>query len=217
MKISKSIFRKNVHIINSNEVIFKEGEPGQYMYVIISGQVEIRKRTEAQLTRTITTLRQGDIFGEMAIIEKKKRSATIIALTECQLLRLNETMFYEIVRNNPDFAIKIIRSLSARLRKTNTLIEEILSLDFQEQIMLSIQEYLKTQGRASTKDTVFFNGQNFCRWATLHRGISAKLASMGLSNMLEKKILRIRTHATDGNLIGISKRLLNRDLSIHHE
>jgi CRP/FNR family cyclic AMP-dependent transcriptional regulator len=123
VKIDKTTYSRNVQSLGNHEMIFREGDPGKHMYVILDGAVEIRKRTGEKSSRTMITLKKGDIFGEMAVVEGKPRSATAIAATDCRLLRLDEEAFYDLVLKNPDFAVKMIKTLSSRLRSADTLIE----------------------------------------------------------------------------------------------
>jgi len=94
--------------------IFSQGEQGQVMFIILSGKVEIRSNNNL-----LMTLEEGELFGEMALVDKSPRSADAIALTDCELEEINERSFLFRVGETPFFALKIMRTLAARLRIAN--------------------------------------------------------------------------------------------------
>lgn len=105
------------------DIIFYEAEPGNSLYVIIEGEVEIlRKDSEGKL-KPIAILKSGDFFGEMSLIDKEMRSATARAKTDVKALVLtseNLHSFAKIYRNGFTMVvINIARVLSKRLRETN--------------------------------------------------------------------------------------------------
>ena len=210
MKIDKSSYSRNVQSLGNHEIIFREGEPGRHMYVILDGNVEIRKRTGEKTTRTMITLKTGDIFGEMAVVEGKGRSATAIAATDCRLLRLDEEAFYDLVQKNPDFAVKMIKTLSSRLRSADNLIEEVMGSDVDKQMFLGIGEYIKSQGKVPQGDLVAFSGPELCSWASRHLGIPEQQADAAILRLLDKHLLQRKVEASTGDLLTISKRVLLR-------
>ena len=135
MRVQRNVYEKYLKSYTPGTVIFKEGDPGNEMYVIIQGEVEIRKRTSATTSKTLIVFHKGDIFGEMAIIEKKPRSASAIVTQHTKILVMNEYLLESTIDTNPDFAKKMIRILSERLRKANSIIQSITVTDQQNQIM----------------------------------------------------------------------------------
>lgn len=95
-------------------VIFAEGEPGDKMYVIRTGEVDI----ECDGT-LIERLAPGAIFGEMALIDGSPRSATARAVTRCEVAPINERSFMFLVSETPFFALAVMRTLANRLRRAN--------------------------------------------------------------------------------------------------
>jgi HEAT repeat protein/ATP/ADP translocase len=91
--------------------IIQEGDHGDHMYLIVDGEVEIR-RGEASLN----ILKKDDFFGEMSIIDGEPRSASAIAQTDCLLLRIDKDDFQELLSTYNSAAVSVARALSARLR-----------------------------------------------------------------------------------------------------
>jgi CRP-like cAMP-binding protein len=112
-------------------VIIQEGEPGDCMFIMCQGVVEITKRLTLVLEedtpkeRVMIRLKAEDgvSFGEMALLENEVRSATVTALSDCTLLELKRNEFLDLVLQNPPMGIKLLlrlaQLLSRHLRKTN--------------------------------------------------------------------------------------------------
>jgi CRP-like cAMP-binding protein len=105
-------------------VVFQEGELGDSLFVVASGEVEVLRRDQTGQLTPITTLGPGQCFGEMSLIDKEYRSATVRARSACELLHLGAeqlTAFRKHHRDGFTFVIiNIARMLSARLREANT-------------------------------------------------------------------------------------------------
>lgn len=104
------------------EAIFNEGDLGTEMFIVKDGQVSISKELGGE-ARTLATLDKGDFFGEMSVIESAPRSADAVAATDVTLLVINGSRFDEMLRKDPEIAIRIIRKYSRRLREANRLLE----------------------------------------------------------------------------------------------
>lgn len=94
--------------------IFNEGDPGKVMYVILEGRVDILFKG-----RLIGEIQAGEIIGELALIDTSARSATAIAMGQCKLVPVDEQLFLEMVKENPSFALAVMRTLANRLRRKN--------------------------------------------------------------------------------------------------
>jgi CRP/FNR family transcriptional regulator, cyclic AMP receptor protein len=96
------------------DTIFREGERGDEFFVVVRGQVEIRSGN-----RGFETLCRSGIFGEMALIDDRPRSATVVALTDVTVAPIKENQFLFLVKHTPFFALSVMRVLSYRLRRQN--------------------------------------------------------------------------------------------------
>jgi CRP/FNR family cyclic AMP-dependent transcriptional regulator len=98
----------------AGEIIFKEGDEAQQLFVIKSGEVAIQSGN-----RMLAELSTNHIFGEMALIDDAPRSATAVAKTDVELVPISEKQFLFLVSQTPFFALKVMRVLARRLRATN--------------------------------------------------------------------------------------------------
>lgn len=99
--------------LTGGDVLFTEGEEGDALYFIQTGEVEIY---QADQGKTLALLDSGDYFGEMALLEEKPRSASARAHTDASLLSLERGVFLTLLENNPKLGLKITSTISNRLR-----------------------------------------------------------------------------------------------------
>ena len=94
--------------------IFSAGDDPTTMFVIKSGEVDLFVHG-----KLVATLGEGDILGEMALIEKSPRSADAIARTSCELVPISESRFTFLIQQTPFFALQVMRIMADRLRAMN--------------------------------------------------------------------------------------------------
>lgn len=97
--------------------IFREGDLGRNMYIVAEGQVNITLNN-----LVIDTVNPGGIIGELALIDDKPRSASAIAKTDCVLAPVNREHFLILVQRTPLFALQVMRVITERLRRANSLL-----------------------------------------------------------------------------------------------
>ncbi|HZW35901.1 MAG: cyclic nucleotide-binding domain-containing protein, partial [Deltaproteobacteria bacterium] len=102
----------------AGEVIVRQGEVGDCMFVIQSGKVEVIQESQGKEVR-LAELGEGDFFGEMALFEKDVRSATVRPLGEVRLLTVDKKMFLRKIHEDPSLAFRIMQKMSHRIRELN--------------------------------------------------------------------------------------------------
>ncbi len=103
----------------SGEFVFREGDESDTCYIVRSGSVRaVREHTDGR-SITLATLGPGEIFGELAIFDEERRSATIETLEETEVIAILAGDMRRLLRQHPDIAVKLLGALSRRLRETN--------------------------------------------------------------------------------------------------
>src|SRR5262249_109338 len=97
---------------SAGDTIFTAGSPGDCMFVVQAGEVEV-----AIDDAVVETVGPGGIIGEMGLIENQARSATAVARTDCKLVRIDEARLQSLVRQHPFFALEVMRVMAHRLRQ----------------------------------------------------------------------------------------------------
>lgn len=105
---------KDAVSVESGEVIFKEGDPGDVMYAVLSGRLDV-----VHNDTVIDSVEAGDIIGEMAIVDRSPRSATLVAAEPSTVVRVDEKHFLFLVQEHPTFAMQVMRIMADRLRRAN--------------------------------------------------------------------------------------------------
>ncbi len=96
---------------------FSTGDHGEVMFVVTSGEVEIVLRG-----KVLEIVGPGSIFGEMAIIDDRERSAEAIAKTDVKVVIIDQARFIFLTRNDPYFALRVMKIITARLRRLDDLL-----------------------------------------------------------------------------------------------
>jgi CRP-like cAMP-binding protein len=109
---------------STGDRIFAQGDLGTEMFIIQEGEVHIVKHIAGE-QHILSRLEKGDFFGEMALLEAMPRTADAVAVSEVRVVAINGSRFDEMLRKNPEVAVRIIRKYSKRLREANELLERL--------------------------------------------------------------------------------------------
>ncbi len=94
-----------------NKVIVKEGQAGVMMYVVLEGRLAVSIRD-----KLVEKIGPGGVFGEMALVDRTPRLATVVSETDCGLLAIGRNTFLDLIRASPDFAVSLLGAVSNRAR-----------------------------------------------------------------------------------------------------
>jgi CRP-like cAMP-binding protein len=103
---------QNTTVYPAGHIVFRDGEPGDHMYAVLSGEVEII--IHGKLVETVGT---GGVFGEMALVDDRVRAASAVVKSEAKLVEIDKKRFMFLVQQNPFFALQIMTVMSQRLRR----------------------------------------------------------------------------------------------------
>jgi CRP-like cAMP-binding protein len=112
----KKIMTELERVYQDGDIIVREGDKGSEMYIIKSGSVKVTKKThKGQITLTI--LSHGDFFGEMALFEQARRSATVSSIGETRLMVLHAGAFLYRLRQDPTLVFEMFQKMSKTIRR----------------------------------------------------------------------------------------------------
>ncbi len=116
----------------SGEYVFKEGEPGNRLFLVIEGEVRISRMIPGSGEEALAVLKKGALFGEMAVFDRSERSTDAISTGGCTLLSISRSDFELLLDFNRELAYKVLwsctRLLSGRLRATNDSLRSFLAM-----------------------------------------------------------------------------------------
>ncbi|MFN7972460.1 MAG: cyclic nucleotide-binding domain-containing protein [Acidobacteriota bacterium] len=119
-----NLFDQYMVRFKAGDIVFRDGERGEEMYIVHAGIVEVCKELDSRRT-VLSRLEKGDFFGEMAILENLPRSATVEVVEDAILIRINKATFEALLKSNIEIAIRMLRKYSIRLREANMEIERL--------------------------------------------------------------------------------------------
>lgn len=153
MTTVQEIFERYGKMYPAGTVIFKEGEIGEHLFIIQSGQIKITKKTN-EGEKTLVVFSEGDFFGEMAVIDKEPRSATATAIADTKCIVLNQEIFESTMQSNIHIVKKILRSMSSRLRDANKQIEVLLQKNHTRRVASMLRFLAEKHGAKTEKGLV---------------------------------------------------------------
>lgn len=143
MRINQELLVKHCKSYRPGDLIFREGDMAEEMYVVLRGEVHILKELPDS-RKVLKSMGEGDMFGEMALVDRKPRSATAEAATDTDLFVIKNNDLEKIVSHQPDFVLKLVRILSSRLREADGLIQELLTRDRKNMVVSALIEYARS-------------------------------------------------------------------------
>jgi CRP/FNR family cyclic AMP-dependent transcriptional regulator len=116
-------------VVKAGTVIYAKGDPGNSLFAVITGTVRISVPSVEGKDTVFAQLAAGEIFGEIALLDGRPRSADVAAVTDCELMVINRRDFVPLMHDHPEVAFKFIDILCERLRRTNEQVERVMFLD----------------------------------------------------------------------------------------
>jgi CRP-like cAMP-binding protein len=113
----------------SGHVIFGEGEPGDLLYIIISGKVKIGRRCHDGRENLLTIMGPSDMFGELSIFDPGPRTSSATTITEVRAALMDRDALRGWIADRPEIAERLLRVLARRLRRTNSNLTDLIFID----------------------------------------------------------------------------------------
>ena len=154
MAVEADLFTRFGRDVEAGKVIFREGEEGDQMFIIQDGQVKV-SRNIAGKEQVLAILGKGDFFGEMAIVTKVKRTATVTALRPVKLLAFDREGFVNMIAKNAKIALNVIDKLCRRLQNANLHLRHLARKDTKALIAMNLR--FAFQGAVERRDTLLYD------------------------------------------------------------
>lgn len=115
--------------VERSSVIFTKGDAGTSLFAVCSGTVQVIAPSIEGKAAVFNHIGAGEIFGEIAFLDGRPRTADAVAFTDCKLMVIERRDFLPILRGHPEAAITLMEILCARLRRTTQQVEDLMFLD----------------------------------------------------------------------------------------
>ena len=129
-------------------IVFQEGDPGDFLLVILSGRVKVMLVGDAGQETIIAILQRPGFLGEVALLDEAPRSATVMTLEDAAFLQIARAPFLTLINKHPNIALKIMSHLSSALRDANEQIRTLSMFDAYGRIVRCLLRIARTQGVA---------------------------------------------------------------------
>jgi len=133
--------------VSKKSIVVQEGEMGNALYVILKGSVKISYYAPDGREVVLSILQEGSIFGEMSLLDKQPRSATVSTLEDSKLAQIRQKDFERLLLNQPQITLKLLTEVVSRLRRTSMVLERISTMDVPHRLYDYIQDYCNRFGK----------------------------------------------------------------------
>jgi CRP-like cAMP-binding protein len=140
------------------EVIFHQGDPGDALFIVALGTVKITLPSETGDEAILATLRPGDFFGELALLDGAPRSATATAIEACETWVLPRERFRDLIAREPAIRDALLASIAGELRRLTAHVEELHFLDITGRLAARLARLAGEQGRHQTDGSIRLDG-----------------------------------------------------------
>lgn len=175
---------------NGDIIVHEEDDEHQTFFIIISGSVHVTVLSSEGKQAILATLRKGEFFGEMAVLDGEPRSASVVAAEECRLLMLYRRSFVEILQKYPKITIAMLIEMSRRLRRSNRHINTLSMMSVYGRVAEVLLQLAKDSGRKVGTMIVIEKRPTHQMIAEM-AGTSRETVSRVLSQLQKKRYLTI--------------------------
>ena len=131
-------------------LIFAKGDPGNSMMAVLRGRVMISSPSVDGRQVVLTTFREGDVFGEIALLDGKERTADATAATDCELLVVARRSLLALLERRPELAHQLLIVLCERIRRTNEQVEDFAFLHLETRIAKALLRLVQQEGQRTS-------------------------------------------------------------------
>ncbi len=179
----------NVKLFEPGDLIFKEGEKGDVMYVLLEGAVELKMRLERGETVLKTVDTPNDFFGEMALLDERPRSASAVAVKKTKVLPVDGPTFESMILANGKFALKIIKVLAARIRRSNDQVSDLIETMPKERIARGMTDFAVRHGEPIHEGGIKVNVEAMKGWINTHLGAAQDEIEAAIYRLLKDETI----------------------------
>jgi CRP/FNR family transcriptional regulator/CRP/FNR family cyclic AMP-dependent transcriptional regulator len=188
----------------ARRVVFNQGDPGREMYIVKSGRLKISVTSEEGRELSFFILGKGDIFGELALLDGERRSATVTAAEPSELLVLHHQDFRELLQKHQQIGLKLLSILAGRVRATTDLYESSVFIEIPGRLASRLLELADRHGVATEDGLLIDLKLSQYEWGTLvnasRESVNKQLKiweKQGLLRISRGRILLLERHVLE--------------------
>lgn len=148
-ELEKIVSFARIETYAARETIFLKGSPGRGLMAVLEGRVQMQAPSADGRTAVLNVMEPGEIFGEIALLDGRDRSADAVAITPCRLLVIDRREFIPFLRQNADVALRLMAILCDRIRRTTEQVEDLLFLNLHTRLAKKLLSLAATSGETA--------------------------------------------------------------------
>ncbi len=176
--------------VGRGNVIFYEEDPGTSCYIIVKGKVKIVVNADDGREHILGVLQDNDFFGEMSLIDGQPRSASAVAVEDVQMVTIQRDEFLKLLRSNPEISLKLLVTLSQRLRTADRNMESLAFLSAPGRVARLLLDLGKDHGEKTPEGLTFTHNMTRQELASL-AGTSRETLTRVLMDYQDRGIIHL--------------------------
>src|SRR5690242_7047864 len=173
--------------IKKGAVIFRKGDIGSKLYAVRVGAVRISAPSEEGKDAIFNLVVPGELFGEIAFLDGGQRTADAVAIDNCELMVIERRDFIPLIQDDPELAIRLIKVLCGRLRRTSEQVEDIVFLGLPNRLAKALLHLHQSSGNAQTSNKIHVTQREISQMI----GVSRESANKQLQDWQRRKWLKL--------------------------
>jgi len=146
-EIKSIVALATTHNISKNNVVVHEGDDGNAMFIVLQGSVKISYFAPDGREIILSLLESGAFFGEMSLLDKQPRSATVTTLEASKIAQIRRNDFERLLIKSPSMSLKLLAEVVSRLRRTSLILERISTMDVPHRLYSYLEDYCNRFGK----------------------------------------------------------------------
>ncbi len=178
----------NIRLVAAREVVVAQGEPAAALFAIARGRLKVVSSGPDGRDAALGIMGEGEVFGEVALIDGGARSATCTALEPCDLIVIERLQFLQLLDDSPSISVKLLHVLAQRLRRLSQRSEDAAFLDVPSRLARSLLDLATRFGQSDRASGVF---------------ITLKLSQQELGDLVGATRESVNKHLSDWTRQGV--------------
>jgi len=156
-ELDQLLAQAHIEHFGAEQTLFRKGDTGDRLYVLLHGSVKIGTVSDKGKEVLFNVLGSGEVFGEIAVLDGKTRTADASTLTDCYFLTIKRNAIIPFLRNNPEIAARLIAVLCERVRWISQSHEDALLLDLEAHMARKLLVLVKNYGRPENDGNILID------------------------------------------------------------
>ena len=190
--VAESLVREmRSRVVLRGEVLYRSGDPGDSLFVVLAGCLQAFRGDRYGRVQTLEILTAGGIVGELSLVDRLPRTATVAALHDAELAVLEFDRLEGVLERHPQMAIALLRYFSGRLRRANEAVADMALMDVRARVAKTVLELAARFGRPQPAGIEVDHGlsqEDLARYV----GASREMVNRALADLQARNVLRLR-------------------------